>query len=387
MSGTLEQAQSRSGLEKTLPSSFYTDDSIFKLETERIFQREWMCIGRAEDIPAATGALALDVLGESVLILRDVVGEIRAFYNVCRHRGARLCAHVCDDKPSLLRGGVVPHRKVVCPYHAWTYNFDGTLAGAPHLGDAHGFDRAEYGLHPIALELWGGFLFVNFAHEPRQSLLSQLGGAVERVQRYPLSDLRIGASIRYEVAANWKVILENYNECYHCAGVHPELCDVVPAFRNGGMDLDWDNGIPHRPGAYTFTKSGTTARRPFPGLDASERINHKGELIYPNVMLSLSCDHAAAFILWPLGVEHTRIDCHFLFEKQEIDSPQFDPRDATEFWDLVNRQDWEVCERVQQGMHSRVHKFGYYAPMEDFSLDIRRYIRERLGPDIEGMPV
>jgi Rieske 2Fe-2S family protein len=384
MSQNADTASTAGKLEKTLPSLFYKARSAFTLEKQRIFQREWTCVGRIEDIPTDSGALALDVLGESVLILRDVVGEIRAFYNVCRHRGARLCLNVCDDKPSLLRGSILPYRKVVCPYHAWTYNFDGTLAGAPHLGDAAGFDRAEYGLHPIALDTWGGFLFLNFAHEPEKPLLSQLGLAAERIRRYPLAELRIGASIRYDVAANWKVILENYNECYHCAGVHPELCDVVPAFRSGGMNLDWENGIPHRTGAYTFTRSGTTTRRPFPGLDESEQTNHKGELIYPNLMLSLSCDHAAAFILRPLDVERTQIDCHFLFEPDAIDAAEFDPSDAVDFWDLVNRQDWEVCERVQQGMHSRVHEFGYYAPMEDFSLDIRRYVLDRLGPEVES---
>jgi len=199
-----------------------------------------------------------------------------------------------------------------------------------------------------------------------------------------LADLRIGHTIRYEVAANWKAICENYNECYHCGGVHPELCSVVPAFREtGGGGLDWTRGVPHRDGAYTFTSSGTTPRRPFPGLDEDELVRHKGEVIYPNLFISLACDHAAIFILQPRGAQRTDIVCHFLFEQHELAKPDFDPTDAVEFWDIVNRQDWAICESVQRGMRSRVHDFGYYAPMEDYNLDIRRYVRERIGPQLD----
>jgi Rieske 2Fe-2S family protein len=162
--------------------------------------------------------------------------------------------------------------------------------------------------------------------------------------------------------------------------VHPELCAVVPAFKDrGGANLDWARGIPHRSGAYTFTTSGTSARRAFPGLNADEQVRHKGELLYPNLFLSLACDHAAVFILEPKGAARTDIVCHFLFEPYELSKPEFDHTDASGFWDLVNRQDWAICEAVQQGISARVHARGYYAPMEDFNLDIRRYVLERIG--------
>jgi Rieske 2Fe-2S family protein len=163
--------------------------------------------------------------------------------------------------------------------------------------------------------------------------------------------------------------------------VHPELCEIVPDFKQGGgSNLNWEDGIPHRQGAYTFTKTGKTSRAPFPGLNEEERVRHKGELCFPNLMLSLACDHIAAFLLWPLAANRTRIGCNFLFHPGEITKPNFGPLDAVEFWDLVNRQDWAICERVQQGISSRVHKYGYYAPMEDPSLDIRNYVNARLGP-------
>ena len=181
---------------------------------------------------------------------------------------------------------------------------------------------------------------------------------------------------RYEVEANWKVILENYNECYHCGPVHPELCRLVPAFKQrGGSELDWERGIPHREGAWTFTLSGTTDRAPVPGLDEDERVRHKGELVYPNFMLSLAAEHAAAFTVWPQAPDRTMIVNEFLFHPDEMAKPGFDPADAVEFWDIVNRQDWAICASVQRGMRSRVFQSGYYAPMESASLDIRRYVR------------
>jgi Rieske 2Fe-2S family protein len=166
--------------------------------------------------------------------------------------------------------------------------------------------------------------------------------------------------------------------------VHPELCAVVPAFRErGGSGLDWARGIPHRDGAYTFTLSGTTRRRAFPTLNADERVRHKGELAYPNLFISLACDHVAAFILQPRSATRTDIVCHFLFEPFELAKSDFDPSDTVEFWDIVNRQDWAICESVQQGISSRVHALGYYAPMEDFNLDIRRYVLERIGDAVD----
>jgi Rieske 2Fe-2S family protein len=162
--------------------------------------------------------------------------------------------------------------------------------------------------------------------------------------------------------------------------VHPELCRLVPAFRQrGGAELDWERGIPHRDGAWTFTGSGTSERAPFAGLSDDERVRHKGELIYPNLMLSLSADHVAAFTVRPHAPGRTTVVCEFLFHPAEMARAGFDPSDAVEFWDLVNRQDWAICESVQRGMGSRVFQTGFYAPMESWSLDIRRYVGQRLG--------
>ena len=192
--------------------------------------------------------------------------------------------------------------------------------------------------------------------------------------------MRRGAQLVYEVRANWKIILENYNECYHCGPAHPELCVLVPAFREqGGAGLAWEDGIPHRAGAWTFTASGTSTRAPFPGLSETEKTHHKGEVVYPNLLLSAAAEHIAAFTLWPMAADHTRIACEFLFHESEVAKPGFDPSDVVDFWDVVNRQDWRICEGVQLGMRSRGFRGGFYAPMEDPSLDIRRYLARHLG--------
>jgi Rieske 2Fe-2S family protein len=373
-------------LEPALPSSWYRSPQVWAAEKERIFCREWLCAGREAEIANEPGAFRLlDILGESVIVLRNRERQLRAFYNTCRHRGSRLCR-----EPAV--GAAVPHLaggirggRITCPYHQWSYDLDGRLLGAPHMAGVAGFDKTQFSLYPVGVGSWGGFVFLNLTPAAAVPLPQQLGAIPARIARYPLAELRIGHSIRYEVGANWKVLCENYNECYHCAGVHPELCEVVPAFRErGGAGLDWLSGIPHRAGAYTFTSSGTTRRRPFPTLSEEERVRHKGELVYPNLFLSLACDHVAAFILQPGGPDRTRIDCHFLFEPYEIEQPGFDPLDTVEFWDLVNRQDWAICEAVQQGISARVHERGYYAPMEDYNLDIRRYVLERIGDAVDA---
>jgi Rieske 2Fe-2S family protein len=374
-------------LQRTLPTTWYRNADIFRIEKERIFCREWIAACREEQVQHPGDSQVLNVLGESILLVRNREGNLRAFYNVCRHRGARLCRDADAEPPPArvaLAGGVTAGRLIVCPYHQWSYDLNGALVAAPHLGGEAGFQKQEYSLYPVGVETWGGFVFLNLSPAEAQPFADQLGGIPRRLQRYPLAELRIGRTIRYDVAANWKIICENYNECYHCGGVHPELCALVPSFREaGGANLDWERGVPHRSGAYTFTDSGTTARRPFPGLNEDEQVRHKGELVYPNLFLSVACDHVAAFLLQPRGPDRTHITCHFLFEAHETGKPDFDPRDAVEFWDLVNRQDWTVCESVQEGIQARVHEHGYFAPMEDWNLDIRRYVNDRIGDYVQ----
>jgi Rieske 2Fe-2S family protein len=369
---TLTERQSEAiaaGLERSLPRRAYVEPAYLERERRNIFWSQWFCIGRISRFEEAGSYETIDVAGESVIVVRSSAG-LRAHLNLCRHRGSRL---LCGS--GTLRGAIR------CPYHGWAYDTDGRLIATPFVEES-ALPPEVRRLHPVGIDTWGGFAFVRLECPAEAApLVQQLGDAPQRVANYALDRLRTGSSLRYDVRANWKVILENYNECYHCAGVHPELCRIVPAFKQrAGSELDWERGIEHRAGAWTFTFDGTSARRPFAELNDDERTRHKGELLYPNFMLSLSADHAAAFTLWPQSPERTSIVCDLLFDPAEMERSSFDPSDAAEFWDLVNRQDWAVCEGVQAGMQSRAFRYGYYAPMEDYSLDIRRYVERHLGP-------
>jgi Rieske 2Fe-2S family protein len=376
-------------VESTLPSSWYLRDDVYALEQEHLFFREWMCVGREEELPKPGNHRVVDVLGQNILLVRNGEGLLRGFYNVCRHRGARLCSvppAAGDPNRVPLKGGVVGGM-IICPYHSWTYDLNGQLLRAPFLAQEPDFRISDVRLHPVGVETWGGFIFVNLTPASAPPFAAAIGGARERLTRYPMAELRIARTIGYEVNANWKILCENYNECYHCGPVHPELCSVVPAFRErGGANLDWERGIPHREGADTFTMSGTSKRRSFPRLNADEQVRHKGELVYPNLFVSVAREHVAAFILEPTGPKHTRIVCHFLFEPYEMGKPGFDPSDAVDFWHLVNRQDWSICENVQSGIAARVHERGWFSPMEDWNLDIRRYVTERIGKHVPPGP-
>ncbi len=370
-----------SDLQAALPREQYVDPAAWARERE-VLLREWTCVGRRDDLGLAEpGRIAVvEVLGESVLVTNDESGVLHASYNVCRHRGSQLVPTPPGAEPSCTAAGAIR-----CPYHSWTYSLAGELLKAPH---AEGVDPAEFSLHPVGVDVWAGFVFVRLQPAPDPARGTPLADTVARAQaslgNYAMGDLVTGRVLGYDVAANWKVVAENYNECYHCGPVHPELCRLVPAFGGGGDGIDWAGGVPHREGAWTFTTTGTTERAPLPGLSEAERTRHKGELVYPNLMLSCSADHVAAFVLRPLAVDRTRIDCVLLFAAEAVTSQTFDPSDATDLWHLVNQQDWAICESVQRGMSSRAYTHGWFAPMEDDSADIRRWLLPRLAAEQDG---
>ena len=320
------------GLQAALPREHYVDDSTHRVERERVLLHEWTCIGRLAVLgltePGSASLLperlaVVELHGESVLVTTDRDSAIHAHYNVCRHRGSQ----VVPVDPSSEPPEPCAMKSLRCPYHSWTYALDGSLLHAPHTDDVE-LDRSEFSLHPVAADMWGGWLWLHATPSTAVPLADALAPVPDKVERYPLDTLVIGRRLVYDVAANWKVIAENYNECYHCGPVHPELSRLVPAFAGGGSDLTWDDGVPHREGAWTFTMSGTSDRAPFPGLDEHERVKHKGELVYPNLLLSLSAEHAAAFVLRPLAVDRTEVTCDLLFAPDEVAKDSFDPSDA-----------------------------------------------------------
>jgi len=358
-------------MRSTLQREYYVEREWFDKESKNIFHSDWICVARIEDFHAAGDYKLIDISGQSIIILKGSDDLIRGFYNFCRHRGCELI-----DTKNITEEGNFRH-SIRCPYHSWTYDLNGRLLNAPHIDINKNDD--QFHLKQIYVESWGGFLFIKIGQQG-DSLKKHLNEVPELLKRYPLKNLESGIKMTYEVNCNWKVILENYNECYHCAGVHPELCEIVPAFRkNGGSNLDWENGVPHKEGANTFTMSGTTTRKPFPGLNEYEQDRHFGQAVYPNLLISLAMDHVAVFIIKPINEKNTEIEFRILFHPSEISKGNFDPSDTLELWDITNKQDWDICEKVQRGMNSKGFEQGYYAEMEDENLDVKNYIEAKLN--------
>jgi glycine betaine catabolism A len=359
----------------TLAGPEYTSESTYAEERERIWWGGWICIGRAAEISDPGDYLVRDVAGESIIVTRNKAGEVRAFYNVCAHRGTKLL----DDEPACGKVGKV----FKCPYHAWSYDLDGRLVGTPNVDEDEFFERADYPLHAVVAEAYAGFLFVNLSEAPGDLVASLRDGTetITSFERYRMDELRVGARIVYEVAANWKIVVENFNECLHCPTIHPELVQVVPLYRFGEVwdDETGDDGNWMVEGASSFTKTGRSTLPPFPGLEPDDYRMYYGTYQFPNLMLNLHPDAGMAYIALPKGPNHTTVVSEYLFRPETIAAPDFAPEPVVELWDLISRQDWAVCERAQTGVSSRSYRTGVYPRKDRFLFDFNERYRREMG--------
>lgn len=364
---------------ETLPGRHYVDGAVFAREQARIFGEMWVCAGRSDDV-ARPGAFACaTIAGDSVVVVRAQSGRLRAFYNVCPHRGAPLCSEP--------RGQVASLR---CPYHAWTYSLDGELVGAPMLRELreHGFDLARAALRPVGVASWHGMLWINLAGETAgdvaaqlEPLLAERFGDPAVFAGYGLDRLGTGTTIAYDVAANWKLLIENFLECSHCAPMHPELCRAVPAFGDGiASATRGDLGVTLGDSFEAFSLTGTRTRPVLPGLGGGEARRIHAVVLLPNVLLLLTPDHVVSLVLCPEGPDRTRVRCDWLFDRQAIAQPDFDPADAVALFDRVNRQDWRVMELTQRSMGSRAWRTGGVIAASEHALaGFRRFVLDRLA--------
>ena len=337
----------------TLPGKLYWDQAVFNAEKEAIFSSMWLCIGRCEDIEDPGSYFTWQQGNERILIVRGKDKKIRAFFNVCRHRGSRL---VEEESGCGLN-------RITCPYHAWTYASDGRLVSAPTMGDD--FDKNDFPLVEAPCDTYGGFIFINLDEnaEPLESFLSDLPD----LSRYQLPELRRAAKVEYVVDANWKLICENYNECYHCALVHPQLHRISDANSGGKMERGrcFSGGSMHlNDGFSTMTMSGHSDHPVIPGLSEEDHRTVQYYTIYPNLLISPHPDYLLTHTIWPIGPGKTRIVCEWFFTQEAVNQPGFDPSDAVEFWDVTNKQDWGLCVRAQRGAESRGYRPGKYHPHE-----------------------
>ena len=342
---------------------------------ERIFSRLWVCGGRLEELDEPGSFVTRELGGESVIAVRTAAGDhavprcrrierkrcsgrrhghgLAAFFNVCRHRGAH-------GSSTSARAG----REVFqCPYHAWTYGLDGRLVGAPHMGDD--FDAKSAGLVPVRIGALNGFFFLSL--ETDGPPLSEVAADLPDLSRFTLGRLVRGDRHEYEAQANWKILCENYNECYHCAVVHPEL-NRVSDYRNGG-NLEYGRFFVGGPmtlndGCNTMTATGRSNRPDLPAIGVGDRTSVQYYHVYPNLLISLHRDYVVTHTLWPIEAGRTRIVCEWLFDPDTAVAPGFDPSDAVDFWHLVNSQDWDVCARTQLGVASRGYSPTAYEESE-----------------------
>jgi phenylpropionate dioxygenase-like ring-hydroxylating dioxygenase large terminal subunit len=371
----------------TLPRRFYADPGFYRAELDRFYFNRWICAGRAEAIPASGDYFTRSVGDESLIVTRTGAGEIRAFFNVCRHRGTRLC----DETKGHLAG------RIQCPYHNWTYDLDGRLLAAPHM--APGFCKDDYPLHQAGCDVWGGNIFVHLgaaaSHRTRPAppapettppdgpalpaLRDQLADLPARFAPWQLGDLRLGRRIVYDVKANWKLIVLNYNECLHCPNLHPALHrlhhylsadNVAPTacYCGGAMGF--------RDGVETMSMDGKRRRAYLPGLNEAQQQQVAYYAIYPNFLLSLHPDYVMTHTLWPRAHDRTEIVCEWHFHPTELARPDFHGDDAIELWDRTNREDWWIAEQSQLGINSRLYQPGPYSEREELLWSFDAIVRQ-----------
>ncbi|CAM4495536.1 aromatic ring-hydroxylating dioxygenase subunit alpha [Nocardia ninae] len=365
----------------TLGGKWYVDDRVFAAEQEQLFERMWFCASRTGDIAQPGQFKRVQVGRESVLIVRGRDEQLRAFLNICRHRGAMLCT---EDTGQV-------RRNLQCPYHAWTYALDGTLVAAPNMGalkDATGadIDRVAYGLVPVALREWLGYAWVCLADEPPSFEHDVMGAVTERlgdpaaIDAYEIDTLEVGRRVVYDVAANWKLIVENFMECYHCATIHPELTEVLPEFAQGlAAQVFVGHGAEFGPDIAGFTVDGSPGFDRLPGVTPEQDRRYFAITIRPTVFVNLVPDHIIFHRMFPVSADRTIVECDWLYTKDVVASGR-DVSRSVELFHRVNEQDFAACARTQPTMSSRSYrKGGVLVPAEHHIAEFHEWLSCRIG--------
>jgi Rieske 2Fe-2S family protein len=356
-------------LSKTLPARYYTASEVFRDELERFYCQMWVCAGRTDQIANPGEYFLREVAGESIIITRDSNHEVRALYNVCRHRGTRM---VTEPEGKFAN-------RIQCGYHGWTYALDGRLLGAPHMEEGSSFCREDYPLNKLQCGVWEGHIFINLDAQA-DPLERQLADLPQKFAPWRMVELRRHKRIAYDVKANWKLIVLNYNECLHCPVLHPalnRLTNYLGADNEQPRSTYIGGSMGFRGGAETMSLDGKRRRDYLPGLGAEERDKVCYYSIFPNFLLSLHPDYMMTATLWPTAVDRTQIIAEWHFHPAEMSKPNFEANDAIDFWDLTNREDWKICELSQAGIQSRAYQPGPYSHREQLLYAFDQMVLER----------
>jgi Rieske 2Fe-2S family protein len=360
----------------TLPGISYTDPELFRHEQKRIFEARWVAAARSAEIDGPGVFRTVDVGRENVILVRGRDKQLRAFLNVCRHRGARVCME---------RSGVA-RRNLQCGYHAWTYGLDGKLVAAPNLTSMPDIDRTEFGLVPVHLREWLGYAWICIADEPPSFENTVVGAVAERlgsadvVERWDIENLEVGRRISYDVRANWKLIIENFMECYHCATIHPELTEVLPEFADGyAAQYFVGHGAEFGTEAKGFTVDGSAGLTPIPGVEESYDRKYFAITVNPQVFINLVPDHVIFHRMFPVAPDRTVVECDWLYLPEVVRSGQ-DLERSVELFHRVNQQDFDACERCQLAASSKAYADGgVLVPSEHHIGAFHAWVTEQLG--------
>lgn len=354
-----------------LEPKWYLDPAIFEWEIRNLFANAWCLAGYASQLESAGSYFRTRIHEREGVIIRDANDEIRGLENVCRHRGTQLCSAQAGQLKSAF----------ACPYHGWKYDFEGKLISAPHMQSVPGFDSDDYGLGNFEIRNWHGLIFAKTPGAEEDFAVSRLEPFA---QRYQLSKFKICESIRYDLAANWKLFFQNFNECYHCPSVHPQL---TPYSDYRDAENDFEKGpvlggpMKIRATAESITVNGAVCGAVAKSLPESEHRLARYYTIFPNLFISMFPDYVMIHRLLPLALDRTQIVCDFLFHEETIQSEGFDPQAAAKFWDQTNQQDWEMCERVQLGISTPGFRPSPYSNLESLLVAFDQHYLESVAED------
>jgi glycine betaine catabolism A len=355
----------------TLPQEYYASEEWFRTDLERIFARQWLYAGHGSQIPNSGDFLTMELGEESIIVVRGREGELYAHYNVCRHRGSRIChEHTGSVKKAF-----------VCPYHGWSYGLDGALVAAPRM--PRNFEKSDIGLKRAWAEEWHGLIYVSLREERPRPVAEVLALIEADCGPFQIEKTKVAHTVLYEVEANWKLIMENYRECYHCQMNHPEFVRTIDVEghergrrkqeKRYSPDFSFAD-LPLRPASHTHTISGEYASTKLLGDYASDNLPDRvvGLCWYPGNTMAWGPDHGTAFGLRPLSPTRTLAVSHWFVHEDAEEGVDYDVRNVIGLWDTTNRQDFWLSEINQQGVLSRAYEPGpYNLDMED---DVQQFI-------------
>jgi Rieske 2Fe-2S family protein len=369
-------------LTEGLPATDYIDPARYQRELAAIWRRNWLYACRAAELPGPRSYRTFELGDQSVLLVRDERGEVRGFFNSCRHRGSALCRN---------SAGKFPPGGIVCPYHGWRYGLGGELLHTSSLAYTDSFRKEDYPLHDVPVKVWNGCVFVALTESP-PVFGASFDQPLDRFDRWQLEDLVVGHHFRKTIACNWKVFWENYNECLHCPGVHPRLSQLVPIFGRGMQDPHDDphwqqhaqNDDPRyrggiRRGAQSWTLDGNPVGVPFPGLSAGDRaLGQVYMTCLPSAFIVGHVDYVRIVRMRPLAPEQTELSVEFLFLPETLAEPARDISKAVEFTQLVMQEDADVCELNQRGLRSAAQRRGVLMPEEYLVAGFQDWVRREM---------